>query len=183
MFELAQAFRNRTAHISDIQRIFDPRHKLRSHYLDAAKLKKLSAITLNHSSNLSSRFKRKSVKHLLLVLCNIVNLPDDKPCYSNNSMGLGQRWLDAMGFQSSISPVTTGRLLFQMENGAVGLGPDCVQACDTVWLLRGAPAPMVLRPTPGAGYFQVVGEAYISGLMNGEISKKLINQIQASNPD
>jgi len=32
---------------------------------------------------------------------------------------------------------------------------------------------MVLRPTPRAGYFQVVGEAYIPGLINGEISQKI----------
>jgi len=48
-----------------------------------------------------------------------------------------------------------------MESGAVGHGPDHFQA------------GMVLRRTSRAGYLQVVGEGYIPGVMNGEVSQGL----------
>jgi len=133
-FKLAQAFRDRTAHISDIPLFFEPWQRSERGDLDTAALEELSAITINRSSDQSSILNVVAVKTLLNVLLRIVEFRDGpKNTWDPyGSKALGDRWLDAMGFQSLISPIITGRLLFQLESGAVGLGPDRVQAWDTV---------------------------------------------------
>ncbi|KAF4996562.1 hypothetical protein FGRMN_4446 [Fusarium graminum] len=56
-----------------------------------------------------------------------------------------------------------GRRLFVSENGLIGTAPACTQIGDSIGLLLGTYAPIVLRPT-SAGTFQVVGECYVYGL-------------------
>ncbi|KAF5660675.1 heterokaryon incompatibility protein [Fusarium heterosporum] len=59
-----------------------------------------------------------------------------------------------------------GRRLFVTENGLIGTAPACTQIGDSISLLLGTYAPVVLRPTT-AGTFQVVGECYVYGLSDG----------------
>ncbi|KAM0215037.1 hypothetical protein ACHAQD_008544 [Fusarium lateritium] len=56
-----------------------------------------------------------------------------------------------------------GRRFFTTENGLIGTAPACTQTSDSICLLLGTYAPMVLRPT-SSGTFQVVGECYVYGL-------------------
>lgn len=57
------------------------------------------------------------------------------------------------------------------ERGYLGAFPDSVQRGDVVCVLRGCHVPFVLRPVgegEGAGRFEVLGECYVHGMMNGE---------------
>jgi hypothetical protein len=62
------------------------------------------------------------------------------------------------------------RAFFITEDERMGLGPGLAQVGDEVCVFGGAPVPMVLRPVAQGndGQHQVVGDAYVHGLMNGE---------------
>lgn len=59
------------------------------------------------------------------------------------------------------------RVLASTSKGYVGWIPETARLGDTVALLAGAPFPFILRKRPD-GYFSVVGDAYIQGIMHGE---------------
>lgn len=63
--------------------------------------------------------------------------------------------------------VSARRRLFVSDRGYIGLGADDMRAGDMVCLLLGGDSPMVLRETV-MGYRQLVGEAYVHGIMHGE---------------
>lgn len=63
------------------------------------------------------------------------------------------------------------RQLFRTEAGYLGLGPLSLAAGDEVWIINGARTPFILRPVADEGIkvaFELVGECYIHGVMNGE---------------
>jgi hypothetical protein len=62
-----------------------------------------------------------------------------------------------------------GRRLVQTRKGFVGLAPVDVQLGDVVCLLVGTGSPFVLRPMTGQSAYQIVGEAYFYGIMDGEM--------------
>ncbi|OBR14671.1 Ankyrin and HET domain-containing protein [Colletotrichum higginsianum IMI 349063] len=57
---------------------------------------------------------------------------------------------------------------FLCSAGFLGLGPVGMSVGDSVWAVPGADVPMVFRPG-GDGRFSVVGEAYVHGIMDGEL--------------
>lgn len=60
--------------------------------------------------------------------------------------------------------------MFMTEQGYIGLGPASARTGDIICIFCGAKAPHILRPRSqdrGGGY-QVVGEAYVHGIMDGE---------------
>jgi hypothetical protein len=62
-----------------------------------------------------------------------------------------------------------GRLVFVSEEGYFGSGPDSMGIGDTVWVVSGCSSLLVFREHPSdATSYQLVGEAYIHGLMQGE---------------
>lgn len=59
------------------------------------------------------------------------------------------------------------RLLFITRDGKLGTGPCSMSVGDRVALLRGVAVPMIIRSTgEGAGTFEVVGPAFVSGVMD-----------------
>ncbi|KAM3072057.1 hypothetical protein ACMFMG_008518 [Clarireedia jacksonii] len=60
------------------------------------------------------------------------------------------------------------RSLFRTSIGCLGIGPQSLQVHDEVWVLKGATVPFVLRPRED-GTYQLIGEAYLHGLMHGEL--------------
>ncbi|KAI1366569.1 heterokaryon incompatibility protein-domain-containing protein [Xylaria arbuscula] len=60
------------------------------------------------------------------------------------------------------------RTLFVTKGGRIGLGPDILQPGDQVWLLAGAKLPFLLRAS-SSGRMTMVGEAYVDGMMFGEL--------------
>jgi hypothetical protein len=57
------------------------------------------------------------------------------------------------------------------ERGYLGLGRNSTQRGDTVCVLRGGNVPFILRKKDD-GYYELVGEAYVHGIMDGSFVRK-----------
>lgn len=62
------------------------------------------------------------------------------------------------------------RRLFVTRNGYIGLGAKSLQTGDKVFVFPGGLVPFVLRMST-EGYYRLVGEAYVHGIMRGEALK------------
>jgi hypothetical protein len=60
-----------------------------------------------------------------------------------------------------------GRSFFTTQEGYIGLAPKASKSGDKVCVLFGCPSPLILRQSTDKRY-QLIGECYICGLMNGE---------------
>jgi Heterokaryon incompatibility protein (HET) len=72
------------------------------------------------------------------------------------------------------------RRLFRTKKNYLGIAAESLEAGDEVWILAGAAVPLILRPAENGenGERQVIGEAYIHGIMNGEAVKEAGKKIQ-----
>lgn len=61
---------------------------------------------------------------------------------------------------------TRGRVLFTTTNGHIGLAPHGTKEGDLVFVILGADVPFVLRPYDDG--CELIGEAYVQGIMDGE---------------
>jgi hypothetical protein len=59
------------------------------------------------------------------------------------------------------------RDLFTTPQGLLGLGLRSLKNGDELWLVAGSDVPILLRREAEKGY-QVIGEAYVHGIMHGE---------------
>ncbi|KAI5920639.1 heterokaryon incompatibility protein-domain-containing protein [Camillea tinctor] len=82
--------------------------------------------------------------------------------YKGEETGEGGDWFK---YETLVRSKCYNRYLFSTRNGYLGLGPDC-RAGDLVCLLFGGEVPFVLRPKDG--HYQLVGDAYVHGIMEGE---------------
>jgi hypothetical protein len=64
----------------------------------------------------------------------------------------------------------SNRKLFATEKGYLGLGPVAIFTGDIIAVILGLDTPLVLRRLGVDGY-QIVGEAYVHGIMDGEVMK------------
>ena len=74
-------------------------------------------------------------------------------------------------FNASVSASAMLRKLFMSgDEGWLGLAPMDAELGDIIALLEGGPVPYILRPRIGeeAGCYELIGDAYIHGLMDGE---------------
>lgn len=69
--------------------------------------------------------------------------------------------------ESSFWTAHSGRRAFRTTNGRFGLSGLSLRTGDVVWVIAGVETPLVLRPC-GWAEWQLVGEAYVDGIMNGE---------------
>jgi hypothetical protein len=60
------------------------------------------------------------------------------------------------------------RRLAILAEGYVGLVPPLARHGDAVFLVQGAQTPFVFRQTPVLGEYELVGECYMHGIMDGE---------------
>lgn len=56
---------------------------------------------------------------------------------------------------------------FLTRAGYFGVGSESLSVTDTVWIIAGSCVPLILRQS-GIDKYQIVGGAYVHGLMNGE---------------
>jgi hypothetical protein len=78
-----------------------------------------------------------------------------------------------MPYEELGSRCIAGRLVFVSEEGYFGSGPESMEIGDTVWVVSGCSSLLVFRKHPSdATCYQLVGEAYIHGLMHGEAVKE-----------
>lgn len=98
---------------------------------------------------------------------------------------------------SAIQLATFRRALFVTEGGRLGLGPSKLRAGDCVYYLLGGQTPFILRQShicrilrvssyPRLGYvgrqcFEMVGDAYVHGFMDGEAVQEWRNASAAVN--
>jgi hypothetical protein len=64
------------------------------------------------------------------------------------------------------------RLLFQTKGGDLGYGPLSMSPGDQVWVLENGRVPFVLRPVAGGKNFELLGECYVHGVMDGQLFSK-----------
>lgn len=65
---------------------------------------------------------------------------------------------------------SSGRKCFASQRGYLGVGPAMALQGDVIAIMLGMDTPLVLRPV-GDNHYQIVGEAYIHGIMDGETMK------------
>lgn len=62
-----------------------------------------------------------------------------------------------------------GRTLGTSSRGYIGAFLAAAQIGDQIWVILGSNLPLLLRPVPDRdGYFRLVGQCYVAGLMEGE---------------
>ncbi|OIW23037.1 hypothetical protein CONLIGDRAFT_146567 [Coniochaeta ligniaria NRRL 30616] len=83
---------------------------------------------------------------------------------------------EAAAFKHAISPVLPSRRLFRTAKGYLGHGPASIEPGDRVYLLRGAKVPFVLRGGE-EGKFELMGETYVHGFMDGEMRTRVGNSL------
>ena len=79
----------------------------------------------------------------------------------------------AVPFIRQLSRIMAGRRVFRTNHTLLGLGHEATRPGDHIFLLLGARVPFVLRPiSPAEGNsracYEMVGEAYVHGIMQGE---------------
>lgn len=75
-----------------------------------------------------------------------------------------QRYLNPMNM------VCGGRAFFATSSGRIGIGPTETKLGDVICVLKGARVPFVFRAVPECdGFHELVGEAYVHGIMQGEL--------------
>ena len=63
---------------------------------------------------------------------------------------------------------TRGRVFFTSSTGYIGLAPHGTKEGDLIFVVMGADIPFVLRPCDDDDGYQLIGEAYVQGVMDGE---------------
>ncbi len=75
-----------------------------------------------------------------------------------------------INFHTSVG-ISTGlrRLFISSDEEWIGLAPMSAIAGDVIALLEGGPVPYILRPSETqAGNYELIGDAYVHGVMDGE---------------
>lgn len=84
----------------------------------------------------------------------------------------------ALDFFAQLNYMQVRRRLFTTKGGRLGYGPVSVEPGDVLTVFDGATVVHVLRRADGLkdGAFTLVGEAYVHGMMNGEIDSLDLRQ-------
>jgi hypothetical protein len=81
------------------------------------------------------------------------------------------RTLNVYEYEGNVGSRARGRVPFITAKGNLGLGPKGLQKKDIVAVLAGSEVPFVLRAVSGQEY-EMIGEAYVDGIMDGEACSK-----------
>ena len=71
-------------------------------------------------------------------------------------------------FEKLISAVYA-QLLFRTNGGDLGYGPLSMSPGDQIWVLENGRVPFVLRPVDDGKNFELLGECYVHGVMDGQL--------------
>ncbi|GME44361.1 uncharacterized protein K452DRAFT_102434 [Neofusicoccum parvum] len=79
------------------------------------------------------------------------------------------RWIETWGEVLDIFTCVRGRGFAKtVAGGAMALVPHDCREGDSIAVLHGSPVPVVLRKVGSSGCYQLVGDCYVEGVMNGE---------------
>ncbi|RYP07574.1 hypothetical protein DL765_009111 [Monosporascus sp. GIB2] len=120
-------------------------------------------------------------------LVSLLGLPDDQRARSRHRRENEMRW---KRYRDAAATVCNKRKFFVTKKGHFGLGPGAMREDDFVAVLLGADVPFVIRevledeeerdmevrrrenkPVPMDRKFQLIGECYVDGLMQGQATK------------
>lgn len=73
----------------------------------------------------------------------------------------------AREFQAAIDPCMAHQRLCKTGKGLLATAPPDTRIKDEIWVLLGSHVPIVLRPV-STNTYEVIGPAYVHGVMNGE---------------
>ncbi|KAF2127469.1 HET-domain-containing protein [Dothidotthia symphoricarpi CBS 119687] len=73
-------------------------------------------------------------------------------------------------FRSRIGLKTKHRRMMRTAKGWLGMGPSSLRVGDRVFVVPGANIPFIMRRLD-PGHYEVIGEAYIHGIMHGEANR------------
>ena len=79
-----------------------------------------------------------------------------------------QRKLASAAYVQTMNLQSARRRLFLTSKGYYGLGQESLRRGDRIVLLSGGDSPFIVREAESLGYFELVGEAYVHGIMQGE---------------
>jgi hypothetical protein len=119
-------------------------------------------------STLNNEFPApQSYRHLYSVFSGKAPLPEDYMDDTSDDQARRDSYLYPL--TSSMDSALTGRRFFITSKARLGLGPPDTQEGDLIVVLKGADTPFVLRESEDAGVYLILREAYVSGLMFGEL--------------
>jgi hypothetical protein len=75
-------------------------------------------------------------------------------------------------FGEVISGYNSDKIFGATEKGYVGMFPRAARAGDLVYVLFGGDFPFLLRKIKRPGHYQLVGQCYIHGIMEGQLDLK-----------
>lgn len=107
--------------------------------------------------------------HACLYYCESIFNEKIRPLKLSYDMRVMPHREFAAGFQYYCN----NRRFFVTEGGYWGIGPAAMQKGDVCAVLIGADVPFVLRPTATEGTYRLVGQAYIYGIMYGEVMQQV----------
>lgn len=81
-------------------------------------------------------------------------------------------WNPSLPYRTRILIPCAFRRLLITKEGSMGLCPLSAKDGDEIWFLEGAPVPSVLRKRPGGDGYGFLGEAYVQGVMHGELLRQ-----------
>ena len=98
--------------------------------------------------------------------CTVPSLP----ALSEAQARASHRLSSGSGYSTLVAPFAERRL-FACSSGHVGLAPPGAQHGDIVTIMRGGSVPFIIRQVPGKEPWRatLVGDAYVDGLMHGEV--------------
>jgi hypothetical protein len=70
---------------------------------------------------------------------------------------------------TSVRGMVPNQAFFVTKNGWMGIGPKSTREGDEIWTLHGGQVPFILRGAEGLDRKTLVGDAYVHGIMDGEI--------------
>jgi hypothetical protein len=127
------------------------------------------------ASNIEKRWH--GMRHLELGGCTLRELVHDAyQTYQGRGHELDGPLSDSpewLGWEHSFGQAMYHRRLFTTVRGYIGIGSRTLSASDRVCILKGCALPLIVRSSEGQEHVQVVGECYIQGYMDGEISQNI----------
>ncbi|PMD54939.1 uncharacterized protein K444DRAFT_617389 [Hyaloscypha bicolor E] len=111
-----------------------------------------------------------SYGHLYSVFCGKVSVPDDFEHEISDSGARKDTYLHPLT-SSMLSNLYKARFFITRE-GRLGFGPLDTRKGDLIVVLQGADVPFVVRECDNDGVYTILREAYVSGLMFGEMFER-----------
>ena len=100
-------------------------------------------------------------------LCNPNNMVAVVKIYRTHGISY-EDWLRSTSTVAAVHSYCLSRRLFISHRGLMGLAHDAIRDQDEIWALAGSKVPIILRPKSD-GCYEWLGEAYVDGMMFGEL--------------